>query len=93
MKVHEFPVYKVKVDEVSAPVKYSYSVDYTGTDEESKGIVIESFDRNLDSGEETLNEYFERQINTKIHPLLPKAYESYPDYVPSKLYDGIYFFD
>jgi len=87
MKVHEYPVYKIKVEEVSAPVKYSYSVDYTGTDEESKGIVIESFERTLDSGEETLNEYFERQINTKIHPLLPKAYESYPDYVPSKLYD------
>jgi len=86
MEVHEFPVYKAKV-KVKTPVKYFYSVDYSGTNESYKGTVQENFDRNLESGEETLNEFFERKITTKTHPALPKAYEAYENYNPSKLFD------
>jgi len=87
MELHEFPVYKIKVKEVKSPVTYHYAIDYAGTNEGSKGIVEEHFDRTLESGEETLNEFFERKINVKVHPALPKAYESYLKYSPSKLFD------
>ncbi|KAG4099512.1 hypothetical protein H8356DRAFT_989204 [Neocallimastix lanati (nom. inval.)] len=86
MEVHEFPVYKATVD-VDAPVSYSYTINYEGTDEASKGVVLEKFERKLESGDHTLNEYFDRKITTKTHPALPKAFESYPNYSPSKLYD------
>jgi len=86
MEVLEFPVYKATVD-VNPPVTYSYSIDYKGTNEESKGVVQEKFERKLESGEETLNEYFERQITIKTHPVLPKAFQSYENYSPSKLFD------
>lgn len=90
MELHEYPVYKVKVKDAKVPVNYNYAIDYAGTTEESKGFVQENFERTLESGEETLNEYFERKITKKIHPALPKAYESYSKYSPSKLFDGIY---
>jgi len=86
MEVHEFPVYKATVD-VNAPVSYSYTINYEGTNEASKGVVLEKFERKLESGDHTLNEYFDRKITTKTHPSLPKAFESYPNYSPSKLYD------
>jgi len=88
MEVHEFPVYKVKVD-VDPPVHYFYSIDYSNTSEAEKGIVQEQFDRILESGEETLNEFFNRKITVKTHPILPKAYNKYPQFNPSKLFDGI----
>ena len=86
MEVHEFPVYKVKVN-VDPPVQYFYSIDYSKTNEPDKGIVQEEFDRVLESGEETLNEFFNRRITVKTHPTLPKAYEKYDKFSPSKLFD------
>jgi len=86
MEVHEFPVYKVKVD-VKAPVTYFYSIDYAGTNESHLGVQQEQFERQLDSGEETLNEFFNRKITVKEHPALPMAYDKYPQYNPSKLFD------
>jgi len=87
MELHEFPVYKVKVNDAKAPVKYFYSIDYTDTNEKDKGVVQENFDRTLESGETTLNEFFDRKITVKTHPYLPKAFESYPKFSQSKLYD------
>jgi len=90
MEVKEYPVYQVKVKSAKAPVHYCYSIDYSGTDYSSKGVVQEQINRVLNSGEETLNEFFDRSITVKTHPALPKAYPSYEKYVPSKLYDGMY---
>jgi len=90
MEVKEYPVYQVKVKSAKAPVHYCYSIDYSGTDYSSKGVVREQIDRVLNSGDETLNEFFDRSITVKEHPALPKAYPSFERYSPSKLYDGMY---
>jgi len=87
MEVKEYPVYQVKVKSAKAPVHYCYSIDYSGTDYSSKGVVREQIDRVLNSGDETLNEFFDRSITVKEHPALPKAYPSFERYSPSKLYD------
>ncbi|ORX55498.1 hypothetical protein BCR36DRAFT_581504 [Piromyces finnis] len=86
MEVHEFPLYKVKVN-VDPPVKYYYSLDFAGTNEEGRGVENEQFERELQSGKETLNEFFNRKITVKEHPALPKAYDKYEMYIPSKLFD------
>ncbi|ORX87710.1 hypothetical protein BCR32DRAFT_137273 [Anaeromyces robustus] len=85
MKVAEFPLYKTTVN-VDPPVKYFYSVDYSETNEKNKGVVQEQFERECKETE-TLNDFFERKITKKTHPALPKAYESYPNYSASKLFD------
>ncbi|OUM68310.1 hypothetical protein PIROE2DRAFT_68720 [Piromyces sp. E2] len=86
MDVHEFPVFKTTV-KVKAPVKYFYSIDYSNTNESHLGVQQEQFERELESGEETLNEFFNRKITVKEHPALPRAYDKYPKYNPSKLFD------
>jgi len=79
MKVEQYPVYTVTLNNVNAPVKYHYIL---GSEEES-------FTRTLDS-ETTLNEFFNRKITVKKHPLLPQAFPTYPTLKKSKLFDGIY---
>ncbi|ORX42202.1 hypothetical protein BCR36DRAFT_407122 [Piromyces finnis] len=86
MGLHEFPVYEVSID-IDLPVRYFYSIDYSDTNEADKGVVQEEFDRVKESGEETLNEFFNRKITVKTHPNLPKAYDKYPNFSPSKLFD------
>ena len=77
MEVDEYPVYNVTLN-VNTPVTYRYELD--GKEE--------SFDRTLETGIETLNEFYNRTITVKYHPELPKAYESNPTMKNSKLYDG-----
>jgi len=79
MTVEEYPVYSVTLKNVNAPVNYHYFLN----NEE------ESFTRTL-KNETTLNEFFNRKITVKEHPLLPMAFESLPTLKKSKLYDGIY---
>ncbi|OUM64121.1 hypothetical protein PIROE2DRAFT_9228, partial [Piromyces sp. E2] len=76
MAVDEYPVYNVTVD-VNTPVTYRYVLDGK----------TESFDRTLETGTETLNEFYDRTVTVKYHPELPKAFESYPTMKNSKLYD------
>jgi spore coat protein CotH len=76
------PLYKVKVDVDSFPVKYNYILDSGNGNAEA-----EQFERVRNEGEKALNEFFNRSITVKEHPLLPKAFESFEYYVPSKLYD------
>jgi len=79
MKVEEYPVYSVTVDAVNAPVKYHYIL---GSEEEK-------FTRTTEN-DTTLNEFFNRKITVKKHPLLPKAFETIPTLKKSKLFDGNY---
>jgi len=76
MQLDEYPVYNVTVN-VNPPVTYHYILNNKE----------ESFERTLKKGNETLNEFFDRSITVKYHPLLPKAYEPYETYKDSKLYD------
>jgi len=76
MNLEQYPVYSVTVDSVNAPVKYHYVL----------GKEEEKFTRTADS-DTTLNEFFNRAITIKKHPLLPKAYESFPTIKKSKLFD------
>jgi len=80
MTVDVYPVYKVVVNEISAPVDYHYKI--TNGEE----IQEESFVRNSKSSE-TLNDFFNRSITYKKLPLLPKVYETYPTFKKSKLFD------
>ena len=80
MKVDQYPVYTATVN-VNAPVKYHYVL---GSEEEK-------FTRTVNS-DSTLNEFFNRKVNVKKHPLLPKAYESFANTKKSKLFDGIYYY-
>lgn len=84
--VDEFPLFKLEVD-VNAPVTYYYTIDYTQTDEPNLGVISESFDRKLESGTSTLNEFFDRQITVMTHPKLPRAYAKWSLANESKLYD------
>jgi len=76
------PLYKVKVDIEKYPVEYKYIMDYgDGKAEE------EQFTRVRNEGEKALNEFFNRSVTVKEHPLLPRAFEAFEYYAPSKLYD------
>jgi len=77
MKVEEYPIYSVTVDDVNPPVQYHYVL---GSEEEK-------FTRTTDS-DTTLNDFFNRSVTVKKHPLLPMAYEVLPTLKKSKLYDG-----
>ena len=76
------PLYKVKVDIDSFPVKYNYIVDIGNGNAEA-----EQFERVRNEGEKALNDFFNRSITVKEHPKLPRAFEPFEYYVPSKLYD------
>ncbi|KAG4105308.1 coth protein-domain-containing protein [Neocallimastix lanati (nom. inval.)] len=78
MKVDQYPVYTATVN-VNAPVKYHYVL---GSEEEK-------FTRTVNS-DSTLNEFFNRKVNVKKHPLLPKAYESFANTKKSKLFDDTF---
>jgi len=79
MKLLEYPIYQATVD-VSTPVKYHYSLTINGKTEE------ESFTREATSST-TLNEFFNRSITVKKHPLLPLVYKTPSTVKLSKLYD------
>jgi len=75
MELDEYPIYKFTLD-VEPPVTYHYIL----------GDNEESFDRVANGN--TLNEFFDRQITVKIHPLLPLAFNESSIQKKSKLYDG-----
>jgi len=77
MNVEEYPVYSVTIDDVYAPVKYHYIL----------GKEEEKFTRIVDS-DSTLNEFFNREVTIKKHPLLPNAFETLSTLKKSKLFDG-----
>ncbi|ORX77444.1 hypothetical protein BCR32DRAFT_295605 [Anaeromyces robustus] len=76
MKVEEYPVYSVTLNSINAPVKYHYVL----------GKEEEKFTRTANS-ESTLNDFFNRKITVKKHPLLPKAFETSSTLKQSKLFD------
>jgi spore coat protein CotH len=76
MNVEEYPVYSVTINDVYAPVKYHYII----------GKEEEKFTRIVDS-DSTLNEFFNREVTVKKHPLLPKAFETLSTLKKSKLFD------
>jgi len=78
MNKDEYPLYSLTLDDVSAPVDYHYVL----------GKEEENFTRTVQS-ESTLNEFFNRKITVKKHPLLPLAFESLSTLKKSKLFDGI----
>jgi len=81
MTLKEYPLYKVELD-IDLPVEYNYGLIYDDGNAEQ-----ESFKRKREKGKKSLNEFFNRQLTTVQHPLLPKAYESFKYYKPSKLFD------
>jgi len=78
MKEEEYPIFTTTLN-INAPVNYHYSLD--GQEEK--------FTRTLKE-ESTLNEFFNRKVNVKKHPLLPKAYETFADSKKSKLFDDTF---
>jgi len=76
MSEEEYPVYSFTLDDVNAPVDYHYVL----------GKEEEKFTRTLQS-ESTLNEFFNRKITVKKHPLLPMAFEPLSTLKKSKLFD------
>ena len=81
MIVDQYPIYKVVVNEVSAPIEYHYKIT------KGKNVLEENFTRTCVESE-TLNEFFDRSITLKKLPLLPKVYETSENFNKSKLYDG-----
>eukprot|EP00833_Pecoramyces_ruminatium_P002993 jgi/Orpsp1_1/1177025/evm.model.c7180000059879.2 len=79
MTVEEYPVYSVTVNDANPSDKYYYVV---GSDKEKFTRTVES--------DTTLNEFFNRTITVKQHPLLPMAYEQLPTLKKSKLYDDTF---
>jgi len=79
MKLLDYPVYQAEIN-VNAPVKYHYSLNINGKTQEEK------FTRQAKTSE-TLNEFFDRSVTVKQHPLLPKVYETPSSVKQSKLYD------
>jgi hypothetical protein len=76
MKEEQYPVFTLTLNSLVGPINYHYGID----DKE------ESFTRTLNS-ESTLNEFFNRKQTVYEHPLLPKAFESFPTLKKSKLFD------
>jgi len=81
MTLKEYPLYKAEVD-VDLPVEYNYGIVYAdGTADQ------ESFTRKRQKGDDALNEFYDRQVTIVNHPLLPRAFEAFEYYKPSKLFD------
>lgn len=83
MTLDEYPVYKVTVPEVSAPVEYHYIL-------KNDADIIEESQTRTTELPETLNDFFGRSITLKKLPLLPKVYETPNTIKKSKLYDDNY---
>jgi len=82
MTLKEYPLYKAEVEVNEYPVIYNYGINYDdGT------AAKEAFSRKRNQNEKSLNEFFDRQVTTQEHPPIPKAYEPFEFYKPSKLYD------
>jgi len=79
MTPDKYPLYKAEVD-VDLPVTYNYSVDGE----------TEPFQRTRNKDDESLNEFFGRELTVVDHPKLPRAYEAFQLAKPSKLYDDTY---
>jgi len=82
MTLDEYPLYKTKVEVDNFPVNYNYGINYEDGNSE-----IETFTRQRDKDEKSLNEFFNRSFTVVEHPEVPKAYEPFEFYSPSKLYD------
>jgi len=83
MTSEEYPIFKVVVNDVSAPVEYHYKLN------DGTNMLEESFTRKCEQSE-TLNDFFDRSITYKKLPLLPKVYETSKNFKKSKLYDDNY---
>lgn len=81
MTLKEYPLFKTEID-VDLPVDYNYGIVYADGNADQ-----ESFTRNRKKGEDSLNEFYDRQVTVVKHPLLPKAFKSFEYYKPSKLFD------
>jgi len=79
MTAAEYPLYEAEVDVDSFPVTYKYSIDNE----------TEPFDRKREKDDESLNEFFGREITVMEHPLLPRAYKAFEFAKFSKLFDGM----
>jgi len=82
MTLKEYPLYKAEIEVDNFPVEYNYGIVYADGNAEQ-----EAFTRKRNQEEKALNEFFNRQVTIVEHPKLPKAYESFEYFVPSKLYD------
>jgi len=82
MAADEYPLYKVKVNVDAFPVNYNYIVTL-----DANNAVSEQFQRTRQKDEKALNEFFNRSVTIKKHPELPRAYEAFPFFEQSKLYD------
>jgi len=85
MSLDKYPLYKVNVDIKNFPVNYNYIIDYGNNEKEEEAFVRQRLE-----DDESLNEFFNRTITVKKHPELPRAYEAFPYFEQSKLYDDTF---
>ncbi|OUM68311.1 hypothetical protein PIROE2DRAFT_4063 [Piromyces sp. E2] len=85
MAVDEYPLYTTKVDISNFPVNYNYGIVYDDGSSEEEG-----FTRQRDKSDMSLNEFFNRSYTVIEHSQVPKAYEPFEFYNPSKLFDDNY---
>jgi len=77
MTLSEYPLYTTEVEVNNFPVTYNYVL----------GDETEQFERKREKGEESLNEFFGRQLTIVEHPLLPRAYKPFELSKTSKFFD------
>jgi len=82
MTLKEYPLYKAEIEVDSFPVQYNYGIVYDDGNAEEEG-----FSRTRNQQEKALNEFFNRQVTIVDHPKLPKAFNPFEYFAPSKLYD------
>jgi len=82
MTLKEYPLYKAEVEVDGFPVEYNY-----GKVNNDGSVENEAFSRKRNENDKSLNEFFDRRITITKHPPIPKAYEPFEFYNPSKLYD------
>ncbi|ORX87709.1 hypothetical protein BCR32DRAFT_227854 [Anaeromyces robustus] len=82
MELEEYPLYKVEIEMDSLPINYNYLITYEDGKEEQEGFL-----RTRHQDDPVINEFFNRSITILEHPSLPKAYEPFPYFEQSKLYD------
>jgi len=85
MTMEYYPLFKAETEVTSFPVQYNYSIDYG-----DGKIQQEEFTRKREQNEDSLNEFFDRQVTILNHPRLPRAYKELDTLELSKLYDDNY---
>jgi hypothetical protein len=95
VNIDTFPVkynyiIKLNKEKTESDSKETESENKEKRESDKEETLSEQFTRERKQDDEPLNEFFNRTITVKKHPELPRAFEAFPYFKQSKLYDDTF---